>query len=76
MTDPAFDPVLHMEAMAPACGLTIADAHKPGVATFLTLAQAMATKLMAAPLADDALEPAPVFTPGQTSSGQPPSGDA
>lgn len=69
MTDPAFDPILHMEAMAPACGLTIADAHKPGVAAFLTLAHGMATALMAAPLADDALEPAPVFTPGQTPSG-------
>lgn len=76
MTESAFDPVLHMETMAPACGLTIADAHKPGVAAFLTLAQQMASVLMAAPLADDALEPAPVFTPGQTASGQTPSGDA
>ncbi|PWC31236.1 AtzG-like protein [Azospirillum sp. TSO35-2] len=69
MTDPAFDPFRHMEAMASACGLTIADAHKPGVAAFLTLAHGMAAALMAAPLADDALDPAPVFRPGQAPSG-------
>lgn len=61
-----FDPYRHMEAMAPVCGLPIADAHKPGVAAFLTLAHGMAATLMAAPLADDGLEPAPVFRPGES----------
>ncbi|WP_042444335.1 AtzG-like protein [Azospirillum sp. B510] len=69
MTDPEFDPLRHMETMAPACGLVIADAHKPGVAAFLTLARGMAAALMAAPLADDALDPAPVFRPGPAASG-------
>lgn len=70
MTDSSFDPHRHMEAVAPAMGLSIDEAHRPGVAAFLTLAHAMAAKLMAAPLADDALDPAPVFRPG-TPAGKP-----
>lgn len=62
---PPFDPLRHMEAAAPACGLVIDEAHKPGVAAFLTLAHSMATALMAAPLPDDGLDPAPVFRPGE-----------
>lgn len=61
---PAFDPLAHMEAMAPTCGLLIDPAHKPGVAAFLTLAHSMATALQTAPLPDDTLDPAPVFRPG------------
>lgn len=64
MTDSSFDPHRHMEAVAPAMGLSIDEAHRPGVAAFLTLAHAMAAKLMSAPLADDSLDPAPVFRPG------------
>lgn len=62
---PPFDPLRHMEAAAPASGLVIDEAHKPGVAAFLTLAHGMATALMAAPLAEDGLDPAPVFRPGE-----------
>lgn len=60
----AFDARRHIAATAPALGLTIAPAWEAGVAGFLTLAHGMAERLMAAPLADDALEPAPVFRPG------------
>lgn len=70
MTDPSFDPHRHMEAVAPTMGLAIDEAYKPGVAAFLTLAHAMAANLMAAPLADGALDPAPVFRPG-TPAGEP-----
>jgi len=65
MTNPAFDPLRHLEAASAANGLVIDDAHKPGVAAFLTLAHGMAATLMAAPLPDDGLEPAPVFRPGE-----------
>ncbi len=65
MTVPAFDPLRHLEVAAPAVGLVIDEAHKPGVAAFLTLAHAMAAALMAAPLPDDGLDPAPVFRPGE-----------
>lgn len=68
MTDspPDFDPHRHIDAVAPAMGLTVADAYHPGVAAFLTLAHGMAAKLMAAPLPDASLDPAPVFRPGET----------
>lgn len=70
MTEPSFDPHRHMEAVAPAMGLVLDETRKPGVAAFLTLAHAMAAKLMSAPLADDSLDPAPVFRPG-TPAGEP-----
>lgn len=67
---PAFDPLAHMEAVAPTCGLVINPAHKPGVAAFLTLAHSMAMALQTAPLPDDTLDPAPVFRPDAIRSGE------
>jgi hypothetical protein len=49
-----------IEAMAPAVGLEIAPAHKPGVKANLKTAAKMAALLEKAPLADET-DPAPVF---------------
>jgi hypothetical protein len=52
-----------IDAVAPLVGVTISDEQRPGVRTFLAVAAAMAERLEAVDLADDRLEPAPVFTP-------------
>ncbi|KPF71017.1 hypothetical protein IP69_08010 [Bosea sp. AAP35] len=65
-TDPAagFDPARHLDAIAPALGLTITDQQRPGVLQFLAIAQGMAAIVGAAPLDQDSLELAGVFRPG------------
>lgn len=60
----ALDPARHLEAMAPALGLTISEAQKPAVLQFIAIAHGMAQLVAAAPLADDSLELAPHFRPG------------
>lgn len=59
-----FDPAAHLDMMAPALGLAITAEQREGVIRFLAAAQAMATIVQAAPVAEDTLELAPVFRPG------------
>jgi Protein of unknown function (DUF4089) len=68
---PAFDPDRHIDAVAPAAGLTITADQRPGVIRFLTVAHAMAAQVFAAPLAQDTLEIAPVFRPGPSGEVRP-----
>ncbi len=60
---PAFDAERHLDAMAPALGLTITCAQRPGVLQFLGIACAMAELVRAAPIDDGCFELAPVFRP-------------
>ena len=60
-----FDAERHIDAVAPALGLTITATQRPGVAAFLRIARGMAAQVEGAPLDPDAVEPAPVFTPGE-----------
>ena len=64
-TDIAFDAERHIDAMAPALGLTIAPQHREAVAGFLRIARTMAATIERASFDRDAIEPAPVFTPGE-----------
>jgi len=64
-----FDPGAHLDATAPALGLTITAEQRQGVIRFLGVAQAMAAIVQAAPIADDGLELAPVFRPGRPEPG-------
>lgn len=59
-----FDPERHLDAMAPALGLTITAGQRPGVLQFLAIAQRMAQIAATCPLDDAALDLAPVFRPG------------
>ncbi|CAN7727955.1 DUF4089 domain-containing protein [Bosea sp. LjRoot9] len=68
---PAFDAARHLDAMAPALGLTITGEQRPGVLQFLRVAHRMSEILRAAPLDDASFELAPVFRPGRTSDGEP-----
>ncbi len=52
-----------IDAMAPVVGVTVTDEQRPGVKAFVAVAKAMAEQLEKVDLADDRLEPAPVFTP-------------
>lgn len=52
----------HIDAASALVGLTIAEAHRPGVARFLALAAEMAATLETVDLGDT-LDLAPVFTP-------------
>lgn len=61
---PPFDAARHLDAMAPALGLTIGETERPGVLQFLTVAHGMAKLVAMAPVADDSLDLAPVFRPG------------
>jgi len=63
-----FDPERHLDAMAPALGLTITAGQRPGVLQFLAIAQRMAQIAETCPLDDDALDLAPVFRPGAAGS--------
>lgn len=68
--DPAFfDPERHLAAMAPALGLTITAAQRPGVLQFLGIAHAMAEIVKAAALEEGTFELAPVFRPGAAVGG-------
>jgi hypothetical protein len=58
------DPDVLIDTVAPLLGLTVTAAQRPGVTTFLKVAQSMAEVLQAAPLPDDNLDQAPVFRPG------------
>lgn len=64
---PGFDPELVVDALAPALGLDIAPAYRPGVVAFLGVAGDMARLVFAAPLHDGGLEIATVFRPGAES---------
>lgn len=70
MKQTGFDPAAHLDAMAPALGLCITPEQRQGVIRFLSVAQAMAEIVQAAPIADDALELAPVFRPGRPEPGE------
>lgn len=65
-TNPAdgFDAARHLDAMAPALGLTITDEQRPVVLQFIAIAHAMSEIVRAAPLDPASLELAPVFRPG------------
>lgn len=65
-SDPSdgFDAARHLDAMAPALGLTITAAQRPVVLQFLSIAQAMSEIVRKAPLDQGSLELAPVFRPG------------
>lgn len=60
----AFNPGAHIDYMAPLLGLTITPEQRPGVEQFLNVAQGIASFVATAPLADDDLILANVFTPG------------
>ena len=65
-TGPAdgFDAARHLDAMAPALGLTITGEQRPMVLQFLAIAHGMSKVVLAAPLDPASLELAPVFRPG------------
>jgi hypothetical protein len=68
MPDPLahdFDAERLLDAVAPALGIAIADAHRPGVAAFLKVAASMAEIVFAAPVPTAHMELAGVFRPGQ-----------
>ncbi|MDB5640782.1 MAG: hypothetical protein JWN07_99 [Hyphomicrobiales bacterium] len=65
MAEPVFDADAIIAALSPALGLVIDDAARPGVATFLRVAERMARIVEAAPVPDDDAELAPVFRPGR-----------
>lgn len=70
MKESGFDPAAHLDAMAPALGLSITAEQRQGVIRFLSVAQAMAEIVQAAPIGDDTLELAPVFRPGRPGPGE------
>lgn len=53
----------HIDAMAPLAGLTVDEAHRPGVRLFLGIAADMAAILDDVPLDDAELALAPVYRP-------------
>jgi hypothetical protein len=65
-TDPVggFDAARHLDAMAPALGLTITAEQRPVVLQFIAIAHGMSEIVRAAPLDPASLELAPVFRPG------------
>jgi hypothetical protein len=60
----AFDADKIIDAMAPLLGLAVTDADRPGVRGHLETAARLNASLDAVVI-DDAIEPAPVFTPEQ-----------
>ncbi|MDB5508077.1 MAG: hypothetical protein JWL93_546 [Hyphomicrobiales bacterium] len=60
-----FDAERLLDAVAPALGIAIADAHRPGVAAFLKVAAAMADIVFAAPVPPAHMDLAGVFRPGR-----------
>ena len=69
MSKPEFDPERHIDAMAPAMGLTITAAQRPQVLEFLAVAARMAALVGTAPISDASFELAPVFRPGDAPGG-------
>jgi hypothetical protein len=65
---PVFDAERHLDAMAPALGLTISAEHRPGVVQFLATAHVMFQVVKTAPIEDGSFELAPSFRPGRTGS--------
>ena len=65
----AFDAALHLDAMAPALGLTISAEQRPSVLQFLAAAHLMAQIVHAAPIDDASFELAPAFRPGLPGAG-------
>ena len=63
-----FDPDRHIDAVAPAVGLTVTADQRPGVIRFLSVAHAMAVQVFAAPIAPDEIDLAPTFRPGRTAA--------
>jgi hypothetical protein len=63
-----FDAERHLDAMAPAVGLTITAEQRPVVLQFLTIAERMAHIVASCPLDDAELSLAPVFRPGARGS--------
>lgn len=59
----AWDPDAWIDAMAQVVGFDVTEEQRPGVRTFLEIAKGMAEQLESVDLPDDALAPAPVFTP-------------
>jgi hypothetical protein len=59
-----FDAARHLDAMAPALGLTITAEQRPVVLQFLAIAHGMSEIVGKAPLDPASLELAPVFRPG------------
>jgi len=59
---PDFDPEAFVDAVAPAVGLDIDPAHRPGVAANIARVAQMAQLVLDFPLGDT-VEPGPVFTP-------------
>jgi hypothetical protein len=58
-----FDAARHLDAMAPALGLTITAEQRPVVLQFLAIAHGMSKVVGAAPLDTALLELAPVYRP-------------
>lgn len=65
MADKDFDAGRHIDAVAPTMGLTITDAQRPGVETFLNLVRDFAQEMEKAPVPDDSFHLASVFRPGK-----------
>ena len=60
-----FDAERHIDAVAPAVGLTITEEQRAHVALFLTIAHGMSEKVWAAPVPEGKLHLAPAFRPGR-----------
>ncbi len=60
-----FDPDRLIDTVAPALGLAITPAQRPGVAAFLAVAHGMAAVVAAAPIDPDDFHLAPVMRPGE-----------
>lgn len=69
LNKPVFDAARHCDATAPALGLTITEAQRPGVLQFLDVAAQMAAIVRGTPLDDGGFELAPSFRPGLPSPG-------
>ncbi|PZN94353.1 MAG: hypothetical protein DCF30_20475 [Hyphomicrobiales bacterium] len=59
-----FDAALHLDAMAPALGLTITPKQRPAVLQFIAIAHVMSELVQTVPLDEASLELAAVFRPG------------
>lgn len=63
--DGAFDASRQIAALAPALGLDITEAQRPGVETFLKIAHGMSVVLERTPIPSDELQLAGTFRPGK-----------
>jgi hypothetical protein len=64
MAETPFDAQALIDAAAPALGLTITAAQRPGVVRFLEAARGMAAIVEAVPIPDGTLDLAPTWRPG------------